>query len=141
MCITPEKKSEQDNVESAAMKQVKYRILVVEDEEDLRQLFSDILTYNGYEVETASEGHQGLEMFRQGGFDLVFTDLRMPGMSGWKVAKGIKKRKENIPVVMITGSTLQLETSELKKSGVDFVINKPFKIDNILRLVREVLLT
>ena len=139
MLITSEKYSEEGKVKSAPKEQIKCRILVIEDEEELRELFSDMLTFNGYEVEAASDGHRGIELFKHAEFDIVFTDLRMPEMSGWEVAEAVKKIREDTPVVMITGSTLQLEASELKKSGVDFVVTKPFRIDQVLGLVQKVL--
>ena len=115
---------------------MKYSILVIEDEEKLRELLSDILTYSGHEAETVSDGHQGVEMFKHGRFDLVFTDLRMPGMSGLQVAEEIKKIERNAPVVLITGSNEQLEPYELEKSGIDVVINKPFRLDEVSRLLQ-----
>ncbi|MBW1824225.1 MAG: response regulator [Deltaproteobacteria bacterium] len=97
----------------------------------------DILTDNGHEVETASHGRQGLKMFSEHHFDLVFTDLGMPEMSGWQVAKEVKKINKETPVVLITGWEVQLDQSELNKSGVDLLVNKPFQVDEIRRLVDE----
>lgn len=115
----------------------KARILVIEDEQEVRELLDDILTDRGHKVETASHGSKGLELFRQSRFDLVLTDLGMPGMSGWQVAEEIKKKNNHTPVALITGWEVQLNQSELKKSGVDFVVNKPFQVDQVLRLVQE----
>lgn len=118
-------------------KQKKSKILVIEDEKGVRLLLEDILSDVGHEVETASNGSQGLKMFKEDCFDLVFTDLGMPGMSGWQVAKEIKKISEKTPVALITGWEVQLNDSELKKSGVDLVINKPFRVEQVLRLVQD----
>ena len=115
----------------------KAKILVIEDEKDVRQLLSDILINGGHEVETTTDGSQGVEMFKRNSFDLVFTDLDMPVMSGWQVAEEIKKINRNTPVVLITGWEIQLEDSELRKNGVDLVVNKPFRVDQLLRLVQE----
>ncbi len=76
-------------------------------------------------------------MFSEHHFDLVFTDLGMPEMSGWQVAKEVKKINKETPVALITGWEVQLEQSELKKSGVDLWVNKPFQVDEIRRLVDE----
>jgi CheY-like chemotaxis protein/anti-sigma regulatory factor (Ser/Thr protein kinase) len=116
-------------------KQRKTKILVIEDEQDVRELLKDILTDNGHEVETASHGRQGLKVFSEHHFDLVFTDLGMPEMSGWQVAKEVKKINKKTPVALITGWEVQLDQSELKKSGVDLWVNKPFQVDEIRRLV------
>ena len=115
----------------------KARILVVEDEEGVRELLKDILTDGGYEVETASRGSEGIKMFKKKDFDLVFTDLGMPGMSGWQVAEETKKINKNTPVALITGWEVQLENSELKERGIDLVVNKPFHVNQVLELVQE----
>jgi len=115
----------------------KANILVIDDEEDVRELIRDILTASGHEVETAVDGINGMQLFRAKKFDLVFTDLGMPGMSGWQVAKAIKDMSRKVPVAVITGWDIELKESEMKERGVDFVAHKPFKVDHILKLVRE----
>ena len=137
MLITSEKYSEEGKVKSAPKEQIKCRILVIEDEEELRELFSDMLTFNGYEVETASDGHRGIELFKHAEFDIVFTDLRMPEMSGWEVAENIKKIRQETPVALITGWEVKQKDSELKASGVDLVVKKPFRVNEVLQLVQE----
>jgi len=118
-------------------KQRKARILVIEDEQDVLELLKDILTDNGHEVETTTHGRLGLKMFREHHFDLVFTDLGMPEMSGWQVAEEVKKINKETPVALITGWEVQLKQSELRKTGVDLLVNKPFQVDEIRRLVDE----
>jgi len=130
-------KDKEKRITSVSMKQRKARILVIEDEEDVRQLLSDILTDSGHEVETASDGNHGVEMFKKKEFDLVFTDLGMPGLSGWQVAEQIKGIDKNIPVALITGWKVRLAVSELEKSGIDFIVNKPFRLDQVLKLVKD----
>jgi len=112
-------------------------ILVVEDEEDVRELLKDILTDGGHEVEFTPDGEKGIELFRQKRFDLVFTDLGMPGMSGWQVAENIKKICQETPVALITGWEVKQKDSELKASGVDLVVKKPFRVNEVLQLVQE----
>jgi PAS domain S-box-containing protein len=112
-------------------------ILVVEDEEEVRELLKDILTDGGHEVEFSSNGQKGLELFQEKKFDLVFTDLGMPGMSGWQVAEKIKQLSSDTPVALITGWEVKKKKQELKKNGVDVVVKKPFRVDEILRLVQE----
>jgi PAS domain S-box-containing protein len=115
----------------------KATILVVEDEEDVRELLKDILTDGGHAVEFTPDGKKGIELFQQNKFDMVFTDLGMPGMSGWQVAEQIKKINKNTPVVLITGWEVQEKGRELKKSGVDMVVKKPFRVNEILELVQN----
>jgi PAS domain S-box-containing protein len=115
----------------------KAKILVIEDEEQVRNLLSAILTKGGHEVETATGGSQGIEMFEKNEFDLVFTDLGMPGISGWQVAEKIKSINEKAPVALITGWNIELKEFELEKSGVDLIVQKPFEVNQVLRLVQE----
>jgi len=128
---------EEKKEESGVEKQKKARILVVEDEEDVRELLKDILTDGGHNVEFTPDGKKGIELFREGKFDMVFTDLGMPGMSGWQVAEQIKKINKKTPVVLITGWEVQQKGRELTKSGVDMVVKKPFRVNEILELVQS----
>jgi CheY-like chemotaxis protein len=91
----------------------------------------------GHEVEAAANGREGIASFVNRHFDLVFTDLGMPEMSGWQVAKEIKKLDDRTPVALITGWHIQLNDAEKKEKGVDLIINKPFKVDEILKLVED----
>jgi CheY-like chemotaxis protein len=115
----------------------KAKILVIEDEEHVRDILSAILIEGGHEVETASSGSQGIKMFEQKEFDLVLTDLGMPEMSGWEVAEKVKSSNKKVPVALITGWNIELKESELKKSGVYLVVQKPFEVNQVLRLVQE----
>jgi CheY-like chemotaxis protein len=112
-------------------------ILVIEDEEDVRTLLADILTECGHQVVTASGGSQGIELFKENDFDLVFTDLGMPGVSGWQVAETIKSINDKTPVAVITGWNVELDKKEMKERGVNFIAHKPFEVDQILNLVSE----
>jgi CheY-like chemotaxis protein/anti-sigma regulatory factor (Ser/Thr protein kinase) len=113
------------------------RILVIEDEEDIRHLLKDILTNAGHEVEIATDGREGIKTFEKNEFDLVLTDLGMPVMSGWQVAEKVKNIKKNVPVALITGWNVEMEKSEMEDCGISLVIQKPFKIEQVLNLVQE----
>jgi len=131
-------KSEEDAQQKPfAGKQEKARILLIEDEEEVRNVLSTILMNAGHEVDAASDGSQGIEMFGKKEFDLVFTDLGMPGMSGWQVAEKVKNINGRIPVAIITGWNIEINESEMKDKRVDLIIHKPFEINRIIRLVKE----
>lgn len=115
----------------------KAKILVIEDEEEVRQLLYDVLVSGDHEVEVASDGKQGLKLLERKEFDLVFTDLGMPEMSGWEVAKRVKSINSGIPVAIITGWNVELEESEMKERGVNLIAHKPFQVNQILRLAQE----
>ena len=117
--------------------QKKAKILIIEDEEDVCNLLKDILTYEGHEVETASNGKRGIEKFKKKVFDMVLTDLGMPGMSGWQVAEKIKGINGNVPIALITGWSIDLKESEIKERGIDFVIKKPYELDQLVNMVQE----
>jgi CheY-like chemotaxis protein/anti-sigma regulatory factor (Ser/Thr protein kinase) len=130
-------KGKEEKVMLRSRKQEKVRILVIEDEKNVRLLLRDILTDGGHEVEVVSDGSQGIEMYKKKEFDLVFSDLGMPGMSGWQVAEKIKGINGRVPVVLITGWDIELKESELKDKWVDLIIQKPFKTDQVLNVVQE----
>jgi CheY-like chemotaxis protein len=132
-----EKTSEEEKVKYHEIKPRKARIMVIEDEESVRNLLSAILTKGGHEVEVVSDGSQAMEMLEGKEFDLVFTDLGMPGMSGWQVAEKVKSINGRVPVVLITGWGIKQEASEMKDSYVDLIIHKPFEMDQVLNLVQE----
>ncbi len=113
------------------------RILVIDDEPHVREVISRGLSIFNHEVMEASSGEQGLELFQEGGFDLVLTDLGMPNLSGWEVCKAIKKINPKTPVGMITGWGMALDETKKNESGVDFVISKPFDFAKILTFVAE----
>jgi PAS domain S-box-containing protein len=118
-------------------KQRKARILIIDDEADVCELLRDILTDGGHEVETASDGSTGIKLFKEKEFDLVFTDLGMPGISGWQVAEKIKSINKSVPVTLITGWNVDLKQSEIKENGVDLIAYKPFEVKQVFKLVQE----
>lgn len=126
-----------EKVKTVTDDQRKAKILVIEDESDVCELIKDILTDQGHEVETASNGTQGIALFKTNTFDMVFTDLGMPGITGWQVSEEIKKLDRKVPVALITGWSIQLKDCELKEKGVDFIVNKPFQMEQIQWLAQE----
>jgi len=115
----------------------KASILIVEDEEGVRELLRDLLMCEGHRVEAVGSGAEAVDMFKQKKFDIVFTDLGMPGMSGWKVAEEIKKINSGTPVILVTGWEIMHRKEEIDKNGVDMVINKPFRMEQILQAVEK----
>ncbi len=107
------------------------RILVVDDEPFVCDAVKMMLTFDGHEVETASNGKEALSMFENGKYDLVITDFAMPNMKGDELAAAIKAKAPTQPVVMITAYAEMLQSSGKPLTGVDFVISKPFLLDNL----------
>ena len=111
------------------------RVLIIEDDAHNRDLFMNALTLFGHRAVAAAGGAEGLELFRTEPFDIVVTDLSMPGMNGLDVAKEIKKRAPSVPVILMSGAVLQGLENTVKETGVDFILPKPFSLDDLNKMV------
>jgi CheY-like chemotaxis protein len=116
----------------------KASILVVDDEDDVRDVLHDILSAEGHQVECADCGKNAVLLCENNTYDIVFTDLGMPGMSGWQVAEAVKRIDCSTFVILLTGWDVQKNKSDIDKSKVDYIINKPFQIDTILQMIKTV---
>jgi signal transduction histidine kinase/ActR/RegA family two-component response regulator len=114
------------------------RLLVVDDEDFVRDLLREILESEGCKVTLAENGDQALQLYQEDQFDGVFTDVGMPGMSGWELAQAIREQSEMIPIAVITGWGEAVGSNEQKEARVDWVIAKPFTADRISELVRDI---
>ena len=114
-------------------------ILIIVFEHIVRDILARILRTNGHKVVTCSVGSDGIRKFKKGKgkFDLVMIDGNLPGIGGWDVAKKIKKISQKTPVILIKGWEKELDTRELKESGVDLIMSKPFYMDKTLELVEN----
>jgi CheY-like chemotaxis protein/anti-sigma regulatory factor (Ser/Thr protein kinase) len=113
----------------------KARILVIDDEEFVRDVLSRTLAQVNHQVTLAEDGEKGIQLFKKGKFDMVLTDLGMPGMSGWEVCRTVKKISPRTPVGMITGWGIEMSRSKMEEYGLDFFISKPFDFSQILNAV------
>jgi CheY-like chemotaxis protein len=118
--------------------QLPMRLLVVDDEIFVRDLLRDILEGERCDVSIAESGSEALALFRETDFDGVFTDVGMPGMSGWELAREIRQINKKIPIAVITGWGEAVGSHEQKEAGVDWVVAKPFTADRIAELVRDI---
>jgi two-component system NtrC family response regulator len=115
------------------------RILLIEDDDSSRELGQFNLTRAGYEVDTAPDGDQGLRRFTSGRYDLVITDLRMPGRSGMEVLAEVKRAEPDVPVIVVTAyANVDLAVDAMKTGAQDF-IGKPFNRDHLVLAVRKAL--
>jgi CheY-like chemotaxis protein len=109
------------------------RCLVVDDDPHVRQLISDILTNAGHVVVMAVDGADGVEKFKSDtSFEVVVTDLAMPKLNGLQLARHCKTLRPAVPVVMLTGWGMLLTEDELSEHGVDEVLSKPVRMDQVL---------
>jgi signal transduction histidine kinase/CheY-like chemotaxis protein len=114
------------------------KILVVDDEEPVRELLCDILEDEGVEVTLAANGAEALARFEAGKFDAVLTDLGMPGMNGWELLRLISERDEQVPLAVITGWGELVSTHEEKAARVEWVLTKPFSLSQICEIAQEI---
>ena len=101
------------------------KVLVVDDEEVVGRSFDRVLGERGYDVTTASNGEEALQKLGSNGFDLVFTDIKMPGMDGIEVAKRIKDMNPWLPVVVVTGYGSEENEARAQEAGVSQFLHKP----------------
>ena len=118
--------------------QLPTRVLVVDDEDFVRELLREILEGEHCEVQVAESGGEALSLFGEMEFDGVFTDVGMPGMSGWELAREIRQLNSRTPIAVITGWGEAVGSNEQKAAGVNWVIAKPFTADRIAELVVEI---
>jgi DNA-binding response OmpR family regulator len=115
-------------------------VLIIDDEADIADVLRDTLAAEGHAVEVALSGAEGLAKLDENGFDVVFTDLGMPDMSGWEVAAEVRARHPDTPVVLVTGWGASLDDDEVRRNGVAAVVHKPFEIDHLVATAGRVLL-
>lgn len=115
------------------------RILVIDDEADILEILRETLAAEGHTVETAQSGRDGVRLAELHDFDLVFTDLGMPDMSGWEVAQHIQSSTPSVPVVLVTGWGASLDDDEVERNRIAAVVHKPFNIDHVVNTTASVL--
>jgi PAS domain S-box-containing protein len=115
----------------------KASILVIDDDKRIRDNLKETLSLAGHTVTLADNAKQGVALFKDGTYDLVFTDLSMPEISGWELARIVKERDPAVPVALVTGWGVRIDRGTLKERGIDMVISKPFQVNRILNLVVE----
>ncbi len=114
------------------------RILVVDDETHVRELLCEMVQSEGCEAVAASNGADALALFEAGNFDAVFTDIGMPGMSGWELARAIRKRNAQLPLAVITGWGDAVGADEQKAAQVNWVVTKPFSMQRVTEIIQAV---
>ena len=113
------------------------RILLIEDHKITLDVLAENLVNLGYYVQKVESGMAGIKIFKGGNYDIVITDVGLCDISGWTVSKKIKEISSHVPVVFITGWGNQLSSSQLKECGVDYVLTKPFRIEEISAIIKK----
>jgi CheY-like chemotaxis protein len=128
------------------------RILIVDDEEDVRIALKQVLERAGYEVSVAATGNEGLDVMKREGADLVITDVIMPGVDGIATAKEIREKYRDTRIIVISGGgrtapepyepdaiSTRSYLASASKAGADQTLTKPFDRDELLRVVQDLL--
>lgn len=114
---------------------VKARVLIIDDEAAIRNLLVDMLAGEGHDVDIASSGEEGIRKCKRRNYHYVITDLGMPHMSGWEVARKVKELRPETTVILATGWGIHFDEDKLKSAGINRVITKPFQVDEVLTCI------
>ena len=118
------------------------KILYVEDDEDTRDMVKMILGGEGFDVDTALNGKEGLDKLEKNGFNLALLDIMLPDMSGWDLFQKIKKNEglKDVKVIFLSVIAVSEERKEiLQKAGVSDYITKPFDNDDLVKRIKAIL--
>ena len=128
--IAPAREPEQDAIETP-------RLLVVDDEKVIREILADFLSMEGFAVGLAEDGVSALEELEREDYNLIISDLKMPRMGGLELLERVRSDFDSILVVMMTGfGTVETAIEAMKKGAYDYIL-KPFKVDEVVHIVRR----
>lgn len=113
------------------------RVLMIDDETVFVNSLTKVLTRRGIEVQSAPDGHRGLALLTNEGFDVIVLDMRMPGMDGLATLKAIRERDALIPVILLTGHIDLKQVSEALKAGAAEVLLKPCPVENLVSSIEN----
>lgn len=112
-------------------------ILIIDDEKAIRKTLSEILSYEGYKIEEASDGEEGLKKFREKSYDVVLCDIKMPKLDGLEFLDKAREANPDVPVIMISGhGTIETAVEAVKKGAYDY-ISKPPDLNRLLITIRN----
>ncbi len=117
----------------------KQKILIIDDDQALREFLEIFLLKEGFDVYTANDGHEALQLLTKKTVDLVLADIKMPKLDGISFLKALRQRGIEVPVIMITAFASLDSAVEAKRQGAFDYVSKPFKLDDLRRLVQKAL--
>jgi two-component system, OmpR family, response regulator len=116
------------------------KILLVEDDQNFGAILKDYLTLNDFEVVLAKNGMEGFEKFKKDNFDLCILDVMMPYKDGYTLAKEIREKNKEIPLIFLTAKSMKEDVLKGYKVGADDYLNKPFDSEVLLMKIRAIIL-
>ncbi len=121
------------------MQKMSKRLLIVDDDKQIRELLAFDIAHSGYIVDVASDGQEGLKKALENHYDLILLDVMMPKMNGYDVCKNIRIAKPDIPILMLTAKGTLEDKTEGFDCGADDYLVKPFEIQEVLLRIRALL--
>jgi two-component system alkaline phosphatase synthesis response regulator PhoP len=117
------------------------KILIAEDEPDIRELIRLALQYNGYEVISASDGAEAVELARANSFDLIMLDVRMPRLTGYEACRQMRQMEttKEVPIIFLSAKGQEAEVDEGLEAGADRYILKPFAPIELANEIKQIL--
>jgi len=112
------------------------KILIIDDNEDILEIFEQVLVDEGFDVSTANSGNEGIELFKRQSFDIVIIDINMPGMNGLEVVENIKNDFILVPIILMTSDYLPVDPDDVKKLDVNAIISKTIDDYDFCELVK-----
>jgi two-component system response regulator len=133
----PEVEDEVPKEEKKEAKPKILKILAIDDQKIIRDLLNDMVESLGYQIELAEGGQQGLKIFEENNFDMVIAESVMPEISGWDVSREVKRLRPDVSVILLTELVIPPEKKMLEDHGVDFVLSKPFRLDQLNGIIQR----
>jgi CheY-like chemotaxis protein len=107
------------------------RVLLVEDDHEVRNTLAQLLMLDGHSVDRAADGTEALALFQPGAYDVVCSDLGMPGINGWELIAQLRAHDPAVVTMLLSGWGAQIDPAEARARGADFVIAKPIDIEQL----------
>ncbi|MGD8912376.1 MAG: response regulator transcription factor [Candidatus Thiodiazotropha sp.] len=117
----------------------KLRILIIEDEEAIRNGLIDVFIYHGFDADSAAEGPEGLQKALTGTFDMILLDVMLPGLNGFDICNRIREQDKDQPIIMLTAKTSDEDIVHGLTLGADDYVAKPFSVAQLVLRVQAVL--
>lgn len=115
------------------------KILIIDDNVEILGVFTQIFVDEGFDVSIANSGTTGIELFNRKRFDLVVTDINMPGVSGFDVVEKIKDSRLDIPIILMSSDYLPVDPDKVRKLGVNAIISKTINDYDFCELIKNCL--
>jgi len=116
------------------------RILIVDDDPAVGEVMGQVLEALGYSSACCGDPAEAISRFKEGGFDVILTDYRMPTMSGIELSQEMRKCQASIPVILMSGYSPEMEEGEMSLSPIDLILDKPIEMDRLDQAIKSSLL-